>query len=67
MEPNKQTILVADDDPIIRQALSDRLDAMGYRVLLAADGNEALAHITRQSLHRRFLIWKCQDSKAWSC
>ena len=55
MEPNKQTILVADDDAIIRQALSDRLDAMGYQVLLAADGNEALEHINRQSLHLAFL------------
>ena len=55
MEPNKQTILVADDDKIIRQTLSDRLEAMGYQVLLAADGTEALEHINRQNLHLAFL------------
>lgn len=55
MEPKKQTILVADDDAIIRQALSDRLDALGYHVLLAADGNQALEHINRQTLHLAFL------------
>jgi DNA-binding NtrC family response regulator len=55
MDPKKQTILVADDDPIIRQALSDRLEAMGYQVLSAADGNQALEQINRQSLHLAFL------------
>jgi DNA-binding NtrC family response regulator len=37
-----ETILVVDDDPYIQQALDDRLESLGYRVLLAADGKQAL-------------------------
>lgn len=36
------TILVVDDDEDIRLAMSDTLEAEGYRVTLAADGKEAL-------------------------
>lgn len=43
------TILVADDYEANRRALSDLLSARGYRVLLAADGTEALHVITEQS------------------
>lgn len=38
-----ETILVVEDDAIMRAALVDVLDALGYRVLAAADGREALA------------------------
>ncbi len=34
-------ILVADDDPVIRKLFSERLEAAGYQVVLAADGREA--------------------------
>jgi DNA-binding response OmpR family regulator len=37
------TVLIVDDDPEIRDALSDFLEAAGYRVETAADGTEALA------------------------
>jgi DNA-binding NtrC family response regulator len=37
-----ETIIVADDDPYIQEALQDRLDTLGYRVSLAADGQQAL-------------------------
>jgi two-component system response regulator AtoC len=55
MKPNKQTILVADDDPLIREALNDRLESMGYQVVLALDGNQALQIIDKQTLHMMFL------------
>lgn len=42
MEISGETILVVDDDPYIREALEDRLASLGYQVMLAADGNDAL-------------------------
>jgi len=38
-----RTILVVDDEPIVRETLAEALEADGYRVLAAADGQEALA------------------------
>ena len=42
MNLSAETILVADDDPYIQEALQDRLETLGYRVSLAADGQQAL-------------------------
>lgn len=49
MELSGETILVVDDDPYIREALDDRLVSLGYRVVLAAEGNSALQLIERES------------------
>ena len=49
MELSGEKILVVDDDPYIREALEDRLMSLGYRVMLAADGNNALRLIERDS------------------
>jgi two-component system cell cycle sensor histidine kinase/response regulator CckA len=38
-----QTILVVEDEPATRRALVDGLELLGYRILEAADGREALA------------------------
>jgi len=35
-------VLVADDDPDIREILHDRLDALGFSVITAQDGEEAV-------------------------
>jgi DNA-binding NtrC family response regulator len=48
METFDETILVVDDDPYIQQALEDRLNSLGYRVLLAADGAQALDILEHQ-------------------
>lgn len=48
METLEETILVVDDDPYIQQALEDRLNSLGYRVLLAGDGKQALDVLDRQ-------------------
>jgi two-component system cell cycle sensor histidine kinase/response regulator CckA len=37
-----ETVLLVDDEPSIRQVGRDLLEAMGYRVLEAADGEEAI-------------------------
>ncbi|HYF65225.1 MAG TPA: DNA-binding response regulator, partial [Herpetosiphonaceae bacterium] len=42
-EPARAAILVADDNPDAREILRARLGAAGYRVLEAANGQEALA------------------------
>jgi CheY-like chemotaxis protein len=37
-----ETILVVDDEPLVRDSLGRMLNRLGYTVLLAADGDEAL-------------------------
>lgn len=39
---NCKTVLVVDDDRDIRDVLTDALEAEGYRVITASDGQEAL-------------------------
>jgi len=41
-EGQGELILLADDEPIIRDVMAEILESMGYRVLLAADGLEAI-------------------------
>jgi CheY-like chemotaxis protein len=41
-DPKGRTILVADDSPSIRRLVETILKAVGFRVLVAADGREAL-------------------------
>jgi DNA-binding NtrC family response regulator len=48
MNLSAETILVADDDPYIQEALQDRLEILGYRVSLAADGQQALEILEHQ-------------------
>lgn len=43
------TILVVDDDPSLREALTDTLELTGFRVLEAASGEEALAVLAQRS------------------
>lgn len=50
-----ETVLIADDDPYIQEALKDRLASLGYRVLVVDDGNAALELIDRQSPQLAFL------------
>ena len=40
--PSKETILLADDEASIRRILETRLSMIGYHVVTACDGNEAL-------------------------
>ena len=55
MESTGETILVVDDDPFIQEALKDRLESLGYRVLGAANGLDALELIDRRDPHLAFL------------
>ena len=44
MSEHKTRVLVVEDDPDIRRALTLNLSARGYEVVTAADGGEALNH-----------------------
>jgi DNA-binding response OmpR family regulator len=48
MSPCK-TILLVDDDPEVRNAVKTILEAEGYRLLTAADGNTGLALAEREA------------------
>ena len=43
------TILVVDDEPIVRSVLSRQLESLGFRVITAADGREARARFREQA------------------
>jgi len=41
----RQTVLVVEDDPSIREVISDVLEDKGFRVLPAANGSDALRQL----------------------
>jgi DNA-binding NtrC family response regulator len=45
MPPFGASILIVDDDPDIQEVLTDRLEALGYRVCAASTGHEGLARL----------------------
>jgi two-component system response regulator AtoC len=49
--PERHTVLIVDDDPPIREMLSDFLSEEGYEVLVANDGSSAL-QVLRQAAER---------------
>ena len=40
-------ILIADDDPLVREVWADALGRVGYRTVQAQDGREAIALMTK--------------------
>ena len=51
------TILLVDDQPNIREVVSDELTASGYRVLTAGDGSEALEFLGQGGVDLILLDW----------
>ncbi|MDP2157395.1 MAG: PAS domain S-box protein [Nitrospirota bacterium] len=49
MTRSNETILVVDDDSSIRRLIQDILQPLGYRILTACDGDEALETIKKNS------------------
>src|SRR5262249_39672889 len=47
----RPVILVVEDDPATREVLRDLLEAAGYAVERAADGEEALARVREGGIH----------------
>ena len=50
MEHPTNTLLLVDDEPMNRDALSRRLERSGYRVLLAEGGEQALAILASERI-----------------
>ncbi|HWS03666.1 MAG TPA: sigma-54 dependent transcriptional regulator, partial [Gammaproteobacteria bacterium] len=44
------TVLIVEDDPSLREAMSDTLELAGYAVMAAADGTAALAVLDREAV-----------------
>jgi len=51
MTADHKTILLVDDDPDILEVIRDRLSSVGYNVLTAHDGYQALEMSRRDVLH----------------
>jgi CheY-like chemotaxis protein len=49
MPETKASLLVVDDDPVIRTSLSQIFAGEGYRVRCASEGSSALAEIRRET------------------
>ena len=49
MPSSGETLLIVDDDPAIQLVLADRLEALGYQVITAADGRTGLALLDQAS------------------
>ena len=47
--PEKAVVLVVDDEPHVRKLVRANLESSGYKVLTAADGEEALETVEQQS------------------
>jgi CheY-like chemotaxis protein len=50
MSTNTATIVIADDDPLVRSAYKAALERRGHEVLLAEDGVRALALVESQNV-----------------
>ena len=51
MQTDQHTILVVDDNVTVRDLLNDRLEHRGFRVLLAANGRQALDIMRKEVVH----------------
>ncbi|MCZ7627274.1 MAG: response regulator [Candidatus Methylomirabilis sp.] len=49
MSAQHSKILIVDDDPDIREVMRDRLKAMGFEVVEASDGEQALRRLREDS------------------
>jgi len=50
MPPGTETIMVVDDDDAIRRLIRDTLEPLGYNILEAGSGEDALAVISRSEM-----------------
>ncbi|WP_017754369.1 response regulator transcription factor [Calidifontibacillus oryziterrae] len=62
----KKTILIVEDEDILREIMKDYLVDEGYKVLEAADGNEALAIFEEYEVHLIILDIMLPELDGWS-
>lgn len=72
---NRQTVLIVDDDPVVRDTLHQALTSAGYTALGVSDGEEGLlklevnqidliiAKVDMPGMGGRELVWEC--SRRW--
>jgi CheY-like chemotaxis protein len=51
MSDSSQTLLVVEDDDIVRMLIVDVLEELDYKVLEAADGAQAIAILEKSETH----------------
>jgi CheY-like chemotaxis protein len=57
-----QTVLVADDDPVMLASVSQAMETLGYEVTRAEDGDEFLQHVAE---HGPFTLLVTDVSMPW--
>ena len=60
-----KSILIVDDDPIQREGLAAVLRDKGYIVVVAADGDEAMAHMKQGPPIDLVLLDMMHDDNGW--
>ncbi len=67
--PRRGTILIADDDPVVRAMLRRVLEPQGFRVLTVGDGDEACAAAVRDHPDLVLIDWQMprMDGRAATC
>ena len=58
-------VLVADDDPAVRESLRHALESENFDVIFAADGNEALEKFYEGDIDIVLLDLKIPDKSSW--
>ena len=61
-----KNILVADDDPAVRDSLKKLLESAGYQVLCAADGEEAEARLATDPVDLLILDLNLPKQDGWN-
>jgi CheY-like chemotaxis protein len=54
--PGATTVLVVEDDPDVREAISEALADSGFRAVTATDGRDALSYLRKRGAARPSLI-----------
>jgi len=65
MEPSGESILIIDDDPDIQEVLRDRLESLGYRILIAPNGKQGLEAVEKNGPHMVLLDEEMPDMKGF--
>jgi len=60
------TVLVADDDLVVREAIQEILELDGYRVLVAGDGQQALRVLSEETIDVLILDIKMPHVDGWT-
>ena len=55
MEDNRPTVMIVDDDALIRETCKEYLEERGYTVIVAENGRRALQNLQKQNVDAMFL------------